>query len=225
MRDRLLNVATAVMVICAVLATGFTVSRSVSPTRTPAAAGGIVVPRSQPDWSEYARTGHVIGPRAAPIAIVEFADFQCPFCRTFKTFVDSLRRRHPDQVKLVYRHFPIRTHTLAVAAARASECAARQGRFDEMYETLYDEQASIGVQPWAWFASKAQIPDRSAFDRCVDLTDGIAALATDTVAGNRLGIEGTPTILINGIRLDGVPPLDSLEAYVSRASRTPQIGR
>jgi len=224
MRDKLLNAAVALMVLCAVLTTAFT-ARNVFPTRTARTATGVVAPRAQPDWSEYASSGHAMGPSTAPITIVEFADFQCPFCRIFKTYVDSLRQRHPEQVRLVFRHFPIRSHPFALAAARASECASQQGRFQQMYETLYDEQSYIGLQPWAWFAVKAQVPDSSAFDRCVRATDGIVALAEDTVAGKRLSIEGTPAILMNGMRLDGVPPLDSLEAYVARARRTAQSGR
>jgi protein-disulfide isomerase len=225
MREMLLNVATALMVVCAVGATGFTAWRSISPAATAQQSGAIVLPRPQPDWQEYASAGRVIGPPDAPIAIVEFADFQCSFCRVFKTFVDSLNRRYPGQVKLVYRHLPSPSHPFAVAAARASECAAQQGRFEAMYDALYGGQALIGIQPWWWFAATAQVPDSAAFDRCVRATDDIAALVADTAAAKRLAIDGTPTILIDGMRLDGVPPLDSLEAYVIRARSTGRTTR
>jgi len=94
-----------------------------------------------------------------------------------------------------------------------------------MYDALYTEQGSIGVQPWAWFAAKAQVPDSLAFDGCVRATGRLAALEADTTAAVRLGVEGTPVILVNGIRLDGIVPLDSLEAYVVRASKAALAAR
>src|ERR1043166_7756705 len=104
MRDKLLNLATVIMVACALLVAGTTVRRELfAPART--AAGG-PTPRAQTDWAQYAVAGHAFGSANAPVTIVEFADFECPFCRTFKARIDTVRSRHPNDVRIVFRHFP-----------------------------------------------------------------------------------------------------------------------
>jgi protein-disulfide isomerase len=102
---------------------------------------------------------------------------------------------------VVYRHLPAQGHSHAVGAVRASECAAVQGRFAAMHAALSRNADSIGVKSWAWFARAAAVPDSAQF-------------AADA---NRLRIRGTPTIMVHNQRYDGLPPFDSLLAYVDRA--------
>lgn len=170
------------------------------------------------DWAQYTLGGHLLGLSDAPVTIVEFSDFQCPFCRRFAVFHDSLRKLG-HRVKVVYRHYPIPTHQFAIAAARASECAAAQGLFEPMHAALFAHQESIGVAPWSRFARTAGVQDSTTFQTCMNSTDPVKAMTDDTVAGKRLKVRGTPTLLIHDLRVDGLPSFDSLLVYVERAAQ------
>jgi len=169
-------------------------------------------------WGAYSASGHRAGPDSAPVVIVEFADFQCPYCRDLAARLDTIRDEFPREVAVIFRHHPIRSHPHALAAARASECAAEQGRFWPLHDALYREQPRIGVAPWSEFAVAAGVPDTARFQDCVTSDAPNPALRLDTVASRQLGVTSTPTLLINETRIDGAPPLDSLRAYVSRAA-------
>src|SRR5260370_32414860 len=104
-----------------------------------------------------------MGSTQAPVQLLEFADFECPFCATFHKDVKSLRTRYPTQVALTYVHFPLPMHRFAEAAARVAECASDQGRFEAMYDQLFDEQDSFGLKPLSEYATKAGVSDRAAF--------------------------------------------------------------
>lgn len=213
MREKILNVAVVAVVLSAVLTTALTVRRELfSSVRASAPEVSY-----EPDWLSYATAGQVIGPPEAPLTIIEFADFQCPACRAFKADVEELRRRYPNDVRLIYRHFPLSTHPVAVPAARASECAAEQGKFKAMHDALYEDQASIGVVPWSSFAQAAGLPDLRRFEACISRSEPFQALEKDIAAGNRLGISGTPTVLVNGWRPQGNPGLEWLAAQVEQA--------
>lgn len=214
-REWIQNAATALMVTCAVVITVAVLRRELGrgSERTFAPV------RVEKDWQEYALSGHSLGPSDATVTIVEFSDFQCPFCRRFATFHDSLTKLGV-RVKVVYRHFPLPAHQFAIAAARASECGAAQGRFDAMHAALFAHQESIGVAPWSTFARAAAVRDSAAFHFCMMSTDPVAALAVDTAAAKRLQVRGTPTLLIHDLRVDGLPIFDSLLVYVQRAEES-----
>lgn len=211
--ELLQNLLTAVLVLCALVVTGLLVRRELFP-----AAASDQGPRERVvrDWQSYAVPRHRAGPAGAPVTIVEFSDFQCPFCKTVAGRLDSLRARFPEDVAVVYRHFPLRIHPHAVSSARASECAAEQGRFWQMHDALFARQDSIGQLSWSRFASAAGVPDPASFQRCIERQE-FTGLHEDTLAGKRLAIEATPTLLINRYQLVGAPPLDALEEYVRRA--------
>ncbi|HEX8452343.1 MAG TPA: DsbA family protein [Longimicrobium sp.] len=213
--DLLQNVFTGVLVFCALLVTGLLVRRELMSPSAEAVERSLA--GTVADWRVYADEGtHRVGPDAAPVTVVEFSDFQCPFCRVIAARLDSLRALHPREVAVVYRHYPLRIHPHAVAAARASECAAEQGRFWEMHDAIYREQESIGQLRWGRFAELAGIADSGAFERCMDRVKAHPAIRDDTLAGGRLRVAATPTLLINQYRLTGAPPLDTLRAYVQR---------
>lgn len=118
---------------------------------------------------------------------------------------------------MVYRHSPLASHPFAVAAARASECAGRQDRFEAYHDALFVEQESIGLASWTRFATEAALPDIPAFERCLADAGPSDNLGRDTLDARRLRVDGTPTFLVNGLRFDGTPPLEMLRAYVRRA--------
>jgi protein-disulfide isomerase len=211
-----LNLAMGVLVACALLVTGLVVRREFfGATPEPRAARTSVVA----DWRDYAGSGHRIGPADAPVTLVMFSDFQCPACAVAADRLRALRRAFPNEVAVIYRHFPLRNHPHAVAAARASECAATAGRFESFHDELFVRQDSIGTTDWVRFAALAGVADTAGFRRCASSTDALAALDRDTTAGHRLQVRATPTLLINDVRVQGAVPLDTLTAYVERALR------
>ncbi|MBV9108873.1 MAG: DsbA family protein [Gemmatimonadetes bacterium] len=207
------NLTSTVLVICALLITGLVVRRELGL--------GLELPGSAHrheivDAAGY-RTGlRRAGPDHASVTVVEFSDFQCPFCRVMAARLDSLREAYPEDIAVEYRHYPLSNHQHAIAAARASDCARVQGRFWPMHDALFQNQDSIGVVPWTWFAAKAGVRDLPAFSRCTVETAVAVSLREDIAAGHRLGVEGTPTLLVGPFRLNGTVPLDSLRAYVDR---------
>jgi protein-disulfide isomerase len=209
------NAATGILVLCAVVVTGLLVRREFF-TSAPDTAGPAPVRRVE-GWREFSAGGNRAGPADARVTVVEFADFQCPFCQAVARRLDSLRQERPQDLAFVYRHFPLANHVHAVAAARASECAGAQGRFWPMHDVLYERQESIGALPWARYGAEAGVPDSAAFARCMARTDEVPGLQRDVEAGHRLKVRGTPTILINNYRVEGAPPMDTLRAYVRRA--------
>jgi protein-disulfide isomerase len=214
--DTIANVSMVVLTICAVAVTALVVRAELAPHVAPDRT--MVVQRIR-DWRSYGR-GHRLGGAAAPVTIVEFSDFQCPFCRTMADRLRAVRERHAADVAVVYRHLPLPGHPHALAAARASECAARQGHFEGVHDALFARQDSIGRLPWRVIAATGGVPDLGAFDRCMaDSLAPIASVAADTQAAHALGIRGTPHVLVNGLHLRGAVPDDTLEKYVAEALR------
>lgn len=207
---------TAVLVCCALVLVVVVARREFWPHTVSARRLEV---REQKDWREYATDGHSMGSSAARVTVVEFADFECPACRMLATELNSIRARDSSATHVIYRHFPLSIHRFAIPAARASECASAQGAFEEMHNVLFLYSDSLGLAPWSWFAAKAHVPDTVGFAMCVRQSGPIAALARDTLAGRRLQISGTPTVIINGLRFTGTPPIDTLRAIIERARR------
>lgn len=215
--DRVINASTVLIAICAVTITGLLVRREFFAGKANINQQQALGPIDQPDWQSYAVHGHALGDDNATVTIVEFADFECPFCRRFHTYVDSLESLG-SSLRILYRHFPLSNHKFAVPAVRASECAAAQGRFAEMHNALYAYPDSIGVAPWWWFGQSAGVADSVAFTECVKSNAPIPALSRDTADARRLNVTGTPTLLIGPYRFNGVPHFDTLKAYVDNAA-------
>jgi protein-disulfide isomerase len=211
-RERILDAATGLLVIAAVIVTGLVVRRELFADPSPRPARTAVS-----DWRQYAQGGHRTGPADAALTVVTFSDFQCPACGAFERTLADLQQRHPDRVAVVYRHLPLAKHPHAVAAARASECAAAQGSFEPYRHAVYARQDSIGTVPWRAFAEKADVRDLAAFDRCVASSAPVPALGRDSAAAARLRATGTPTILVNQFRYEGALTLDEMEAHLRRA--------
>lgn len=213
MGGRVLDAALVVLTLCAVVTTALVVRREFFP----AAQAQAPRPEKVPEWRSFAREGHRMGPVEAPVTIVVFSDFQCPFCAVLMSRLDEVRRAHPGDLAIVYRHFPLASHPHALSAARASDCAAEQDRFAAFHDALFAAQDSIGVVPWTRFATVAGVPDQARFQSCVKGTGALATVERDAAAARRLRVTGTPTLLINDVRLQGSVRLDTLEAYVRRA--------
>ena len=211
--DRVLNAVLVVLTLCAVATTGLLIRREVA-----AAPAGQASPRIVNDWRSYARDGHVVGASDAPVSIVVFSDYQCPYCARLAKELQELRSAPGHDLRIVYRHFPLATHPFALEAARASECAAAQQRFEALHYVLFAAQDSLGKLPWVELARRAQVPDLNAFTQCAEASGAVDAIARDTLDGRRLKVRATPTFLVNENLIEGLPPADTLAAIIERAS-------
>lgn len=177
--DWVLNTMTALVAICALAMVGMRVQTLLH--ADPAK------PRRINDAGSYARGGHSMGPAGAVVTIVEFADYQCPYCRKSDRILTAIRDRHPNDVRIVYRHFPLAIHDSAISAARAAECAALAGRFEPFHHLLFANATAIGVKRWTWFAAQAGIGDTVGFDSCMKQNGGFPQIARDRAEGEKIG--------------------------------------
>jgi protein-disulfide isomerase len=173
--------------------------------------------RTIEDGARVADDGIVLGDSAARVRIVEFSDFECPFCRQIQSTLATLRAKHPQSVAIVYRHFPLSRIGFAVPAAIAAECAANQGRFEAFAALLFASQDTLARLAMERVAAKAGVPDTARFRTCRSSSAAKRRVDADIAAGLQIGIEATPTLLIGDRLVVGNIPLERLEAMV-RAS-------
>jgi protein-disulfide isomerase len=204
-KNGLLNAATAIATVCAVAVAGYRLKEALS---KPADARF----REVRNWKDFSARGHRDGPVDAKVTVVDFSDYQCPFCRRASTYLHGLVARYPREVSVVYRHFPI--HEFAAEAAEVAECSGEQGKFDAMHESLFAQPDSIGLKPWVRFAKDAGVRDLARFQSCLSNERFRAAVIADSTAGGELGITGTPTLLINEVRVRGFLGESTLDSIV-----------
>lgn len=151
------------------------------------------------------------GAPMAPVTIVEFSDFECPFCGRAHPLLTELMRELDGQVKVVFRHYPLSGHPRAMPAARAAVAAGQQGKFWEMTDLLFEHQRALEDDDLERYAQQLGL-DMERFHTDLHSPETQAAVERDREEGRRLGIEGTPTFFINGRRFREPPA--SLPAYV-----------
>lgn len=207
-------VATGILVVCAIVLTVTTVARQFSKPPDPRK------PTKVKDWRSYSDGEIVVGPAAAPVTITVYSDFQCPFCKAFASRLDTLLAGAPDSIRLVFRNFPIKgLHPQALPAAIAGLCSHRQGRFLAMHDALFSAQDSLGSANWEELAQSVGVRDSAGFRRCLEDSTVLASIAADSISAKRLGVTGTPTVLVNNLQFRGAPEMDRLRAAVKDADR------
>ena len=153
----------------------------------------------------------------AKVIVVEFSDFQCPFCAKALQTVKDLKEFYGDQILFVYRDFPLHSiHPLAGKAAEAAQCANEQGRFWEYHDMLFEKQsdwATGGAAKFNEYARNLGL-DSGAFVECLDSGKYTAEVEADRQAGIAIGVTGTPTFVINGQKVSGAVPLDILKDII-----------
>lgn len=158
------------------------------------------------------------GPEDAKVVIVEFSDFQCPYCKRFRdTTLDALLEKYADNVRFVYRDYPLPAsmHPEAQNAAEAAECANEQGKFWEMHDLLYANQVTLGEAAYKDFAKQLGL-DTQKFDECLSSHKYADEVAADQKDGESYGVTGTPTFFINGWRLVGAQPTSEFEKLIDQ---------
>jgi protein-disulfide isomerase len=163
----------------------------------------------EPPRVAVATAGHAThGPADAPVTIVEFADFECPFCGGLFSTLKTIELAYPGKVRFVYRHFPLtKIHPYAQKAAEAAVCAGEQGRFWEMHDSLFRSQRDLGVESLKRRAKELGV-DAAAFDVCLDSGRTAARIKEDVSDAAKAGVRGTPTLFINGRMLLGNQPVE-----------------
>jgi protein-disulfide isomerase len=155
---------------------------------------------------------HIQGPAAAPVTLVEYGDYQCPFCGAAYPILKDVQARMGDGLRFVFRNFPISTsHPNAELAAEAAEAAAVQGKFWEMHDLLYENQDRLGSEDLHAYAERLGL-DLEAFDRALADHAYAARVREDFMSGVHSGVNGTPTFYVNGSRYDGSYETESLLA-------------
>ena len=157
---------------------------------------------------------HVRGGADARVTLVEYGDFQCPYCGEAYPVVQELLERFGDQLRFVFRHMPLPDlHPRAPFAAEAAEAAGAQGRFWEMHDRLFEHQRELGDEELRSHADAVGVPDAERFD--AELRDGLhaARVAEDLESGGRSGVPSTPRFFVNGlIHLGSASYAELLEA-------------
>ena len=150
--------------------------------------------------------GPSLGPAEAAVTIVEFSDFQCPFCQRAIPVLKELRERYPNDVRVVYRHFPLDSiHPRARPAAEASLCAHDQGKFWPYHDKLFENSAALADDDLRRYATELEI-DADRFERCLAERPHRETVETDLAAASTAGVNGTPAFFVNGIFLEGAQP-------------------
>ena len=145
----------------------------------------------------------VKGPSTAPVTIVEFADFECPFCARVQPVLRRLEAAYPEQIRVVFRHYPLASHTRAIPAAEAAECANEQGKFWQYHDQLFSSQKRLEAADLHRQASDIGL-SMAAFTACVESRRHTKTWQDEKAAGDQSGVTGSPTFLVNGIFLSGL---------------------
>ena len=161
---------------------------------------------------------HVQGSATASVTLVEYGDFECPYCGAAYIIIKKIQELMDDELRFVFRHFPLtQTHPHAEAAAEASEAAGVQGKFWEMHDLLYENQGTLDSWHLAQFAHELGLNTRR-FVRELEEGSHRARVREDFLSGVKSGVNGTPTFFINSVRYDGSWDIEPLFAALKNAA-------
>jgi len=161
---------------------------------------------------------YIRGNADAPITLIEFSDFECPYSARHQETIVQILDEYPNQVKLIYKHFPLSFHANAQKAAEAAECAGEQGKFWEMHDLLYvaSDNKELSVDKFKELAQELKL-DTNQFNTCLDDGKYADQVAKDTQEGIAAGVEGTPGTYVNGTLISGAVPFESFKTIIDAA--------
>lgn len=153
------------------------------------------------------------GPADAPITIIEFSDYQCPFCARVNPTLDQIMKEYAGKVRIVFRDFPLPSHSEAPKAAEAAYCAGEQGKYWEMHDRMFANQQALGVPALKQYAVALAL-DTAKFDACLDSGKFASNVESDLEAGRELGVNSTPMLFINGRPVAGAQPFEYFKGVI-----------
>jgi protein-disulfide isomerase len=181
-------------------------ARAAAPTRT-----------ARPDpnrrYTINTKGSPAMGPEDAPVTLVEFSDFQCPFCSRVTPTMDQIKKEYGEQVRIVFKHLPLRIHNKAPAAHAAAEAAHKQGKFWEMHDLIFANQREMAPEKYEEWAAEIGL-DVEQFKTDAASNDVKKRVDGDAQEASTLGVTGTPGFFVNGRFLSGARPFDSFKTMI-----------
>lgn len=163
---------------------------------------------------DVAASDPALGPAAAPVTLIEFSDFQCPYCLRVAPTLKEIKKRYGDRVRIVWKDYPLtQIHPQAFKAGEAAHCAGDQGKFWEYHDQLFANQAALNPPDLKRYAANLTL-DTKTFDQCLDTSKYGERVRDGVALGNSLGVDSTPTVYINGRVLAGAQPFESFVAVI-----------
>jgi len=163
---------------------------------------------------EVTADGPAIGPMGAAVTIVEFSDYECPFCQRAEPIIEQVLEQYEGKVRFVYRHFPLENiHPNAKPASVAAFCAGEQGKFWEYHALVFEAPDGLEADGLAKYAAALGL-DGESFEACLGSDAATAAVQEDMQAGSSAGVTGTPAFFINGIPLKGAQPVSEFQRII-----------
>ena len=153
------------------------------------------------------------GPSSAPVTIVGYSDFQCPYCSSVNTALNQVVETYGDKVRIVFRDFPLPTHQQAPVAGEAAQCAHDQGKFWEYHDALFANQRALNPPDLKRYAVELGL-DAEKFNECLDSGRHRDSVAKDHLEGQKLGVTGTPAFFVNGRFLSGAQPFEAFAQVI-----------
>src|SRR3989442_5784065 len=153
------------------------------------------------------------GGAKASVTVIEFSDYQCPFCGRAESTVDEVMKQYGNKVRLVYRDFPLPMHPQARPASEAASCAGAQGKFWEYHAKLFANQTALGEDKLKEYAKDVGL-DQAKFDQCLKDKPFKVAIDKDIADGAKVGVSGTPAFFINGRMLSGAQLFDKFKELI-----------
>lgn len=212
--QKLANVFTGILVLCALVVTGLFANREIERRQERHRAEFGVAVRG---WSTYESQAGLPRDSAVPVRIAVFADYTCRFCARLDAVLDSLAPTFGRRLEVAHVHYPLFMGGTPLAAAIASECSRSQGRFHDYHQRLYANQAALDSIRWDDLAAEADVPDLTEFRACLSDPDTHGRVVQARALGDRIGVTVTPTMVINGRLFVGAPAAEVLQARILRA--------
>lgn len=156
---------------------------------------------------------HILGNKDAKVVIIEYSDFECPFCERHHPTMQQIVDEYGDDVAWVYRHFPLSFHPEAKPSALASECASEQGKFWEYADELFANQDKLGDEYYTELASELGL-NAKEFSDCYDNEEYASVVTEQTASGRTAGVSGTPATFVNGQLVSGAVPFETFKEMI-----------
>jgi len=173
----------------------------------------VVISLEPPRLAVSAAKGATKGLPNAPIEMIEFSDFQCPFCQRAHATVEQVLATYGDRIRFVYRHYPVQGHAAAKPAAEASECAKEQGKFWPFHDRLFANTSKLSDADLKAHAAAVGV-DTATFNACVDSHKYRSVVEADARDGDAVGVNGTPAFYINGRMISGAQPFEVFKKLI-----------
>jgi protein-disulfide isomerase len=168
------------------------------------------------DAADESESGRALGASNAPVTIVEYGDFQSPYCGQAESTLRDLRDHYGNKLRIVFRDYPLGFHRYAIGAALAARCAGAQGKFWQYHDAIFANPGALSEADLKNLAANLGL-NTEQFDHCLDSREYEQAIERDKRAGTRIGVRGTPYFLINGEALYGARPYQAFKTAIDRA--------